>query len=296
MASTRTGGFGIGFRRGWSDWQKDLDAVISFARSNGFEGVDLGTSEPSEIKKVLASGLRIGSVDLKRQAWSTLISPDAGKRAAAVAEQTQYVQAAVAAGARVFFCVLLPEDPARPRKENFDFAVDGFGKLCQAIAPTGAKIVLEGWPGAPPHYASLACTPADYRAFFKAVGSDVVGVNFDPSHLIRMGIDAVRFIDEFVPRVFHVHGKDTEMLDDELYEHGHTQRATFAPIHGFGEHAWRYTIPGHGCARWSRMFRTLVDAGYQGMVSVELEDESFNGTEAGEKRGLVLSREFLAGA
>jgi len=28
---TRTGGFGIGFRRGWSEWNKDLKGVIAFA-------------------------------------------------------------------------------------------------------------------------------------------------------------------------------------------------------------------------------------------------------------------------
>ena len=122
-----------------------------------------------------------------------------------------------------------------------------------------------------------------------------MAVNFDPSHLIRMGIDPVRFLHEFAPRVSHVHGKDTEILGDELQEHGTLQPATFAKHHGFGEHYWRYTLPGHGCARWSRLFSILKDVHYQGMVCIELEDENFNGTEAGEKKGLELSRDFLVG-
>ena len=38
----------------------------------------------------------------------------------------------------------------------------------------------------------------------------------------------------------------------------------------------------------------LLNYGYQGMVSIELEDENFNGSEAGEKRGLIVSRDYLA--
>ena len=42
------------------------------------------------------------------------------------------------------------------------------------------------------------------------------------------------------------------------------------------------------------MFQQLKDAGFNGMVSIELEDENFNGTEAGEKRGFTVSRDYLA--
>ena len=39
----------------------------------------------------------------------------------------------------------------------------------------------------------------------------------------------------------------------------------------------------------------LSESKYDGLVSVELEDEDFNGSEAGEKRGLVASKDFLMG-
>ena len=38
----------------------------------------------------------------------------------------------------------------------------------------------------------------------------------------------------------------------------------------------------------------LKAAGYDGAISIELEDENFNGTEEGEKRGFLASRDFLA--
>ena len=87
---------------------------------------------------------------------------------------------------------------------------------------------------------------------------------------------------------------DSEIDEEARYEFG-TQNATFAKSHGFGEWTWRYTIPGHGVARWSEILKILKDSGYNGVVSVELEDENFNGTEDGEKRALELSLAYLRG-
>ena len=59
---------------------------------------------------------------------------------------------------------------------------------------------------------------------------------------------------------------------------------------------WRYTLPGLGVAEWSEIFSILSGAGYKGLVSVELEDENFNGTDEGEKTGLSQSLQFLKSA
>ncbi len=291
MAKTRTGAFPIGFRSWGSGWQRNLDDTIAFARANGFEGIDVGAADASEVKKIHDGRLRIGSVDLVR--WTDLASADAGKRRAAVQDNIRNVRSVVPLGVRNFFTVAIPEDVNAKRSDNFTRAVDGYGQLCEAIAPLGARVVFEGWPG--PANASLACTPADYRALLREIPRGC-GINFDPSHLIRMGIDPVRFLDEFAPRVCHVHGKDTEMLGEGLYEHGYLQNATFEKPRGFGGHFWRYTIPGHGCARWGKMLSQLKAAGFDGLISIELEDENFNGTEDGEKKGLIAGRAFLENA
>ena len=292
MQSTRTGGFPIGFRTGGGAWQADLAQLGRWAAGNGFAAIDVGAVEPDQVRAMTDTGLRIGSIDLK-QPWSDLISPDAGKRRAAADVNAEYISRVVPLGARCFFTVLLPEEPARDRAENFGFAVDGYGRLAAAIAATGARIVIEGWPGGGPHYPALGCTPETCRALFREIGSDAMGLNFDPSHLVRMGIDPVRFLGEFVARVHHVHGKDTAILEEGLYESGNLQEPVFTPRHGYGSACWRYTIPGHGIAPWGRLLAILADAGYGGLVSIELEDENFNGSEEGEKRGLIASRDFL---
>ncbi len=267
---TRTGAFPIGIRRGGSDWQQDLAALIAWLQEMDLEVIDLGKDGDNTAQAVAQAGLRIGSVDLSE--WEAMISPDAGRREAAVARNADYVRACAEHGARNFFVIMLPEEPDRPRAENFGFMVESFTALAPTLEEAGGRLVIEGWPGP----GALCCTPEGYRAFFERCPSPAMGINYDPSHLIRMGIDHIRFLDEFVGRVYHIHGKDTELPSERLYEYGSEQPPTFAEPVPYGGPHWRYTIPGHGVTRWTRAFEILAAAGYDGSVSIELEDAYFN--------------------
>jgi len=299
MAKTHPGGLSIGFRRGWGDWQRDLALLVRFARENNFEFIDFGPASCEELSRVLDAGMGIGSVDLKE--WKALVSPDAARRGAAVDANIRYVLDVTGLGIKNFLAVVSPEDPSRKRSENFELAVDSFGQLAREVRSAGARIVIEGAPGPAPWHGSIACTPADARAFFAALAerfgpeaAETIGLNFDPSHLVRMGIAPERFLAEFLPRIHHVHGKDTELLEAGQYAHGNLQPATFDSPHRFGGHHWRYAIPGRGAVKWPPLLSALQAGGYRGGVSIELEDEQFNGTEAGEKQGLREARDFLS--
>jgi sugar phosphate isomerase/epimerase len=286
---TRTGSFPIGFRRGGGEWQKDLPTLLAWASEHGFGAIDLGRDGDQTAATVTKAGLKIGSVDLVE--WAGMISPDAAVRQKALAQNTAYIEACAAAGAMNHFVVMLPEKPELPRAENFGYMVESFRRLAPVLEANQARIVIEGWPGP----GALCCTPEGYGAFFRDCPSPAMGVNYDPSHLVRMGIDPLRFLKEFVDRVYHVHGKDTVLLPEDLYLYGNAQEATFAEKHGWGGMHWRYTIPGHGCSPWGEITRTLADHGYKGVISIELEDVDFCLTPEGEKAGLLHSRNFLQG-
>jgi sugar phosphate isomerase/epimerase len=289
MSTTRTGGFTIGFRLGWSDWQKDTGGVVKWAKANNFGALDLGRDADTVAGDVIAAGLRIGSVDLAD--WQGMISPDAGRRVDAIAKNTAYIKACAAFGPMNHFVVMLPENPELPRDKNFGFMVESFSQLAPILEKNEARLVIEGWPGP----AALCCTPEGYRAFFKECSSQAMGINFDPSHLIRMGIDPLRFLCEFADRVGHVHGKDTELFAERLYDLGYEQPPTFAQSFGFGGSCWRYTIPGHGIMSWIEGFKILEEHGYTGCVCIELEDQNFNVTGDTEKLGLTLGLRYLEG-
>lgn len=287
--NTRTGSFPIGFRRLWINWHKDLHGLIAWAKANGLSGIDIGKDADTIGQQILDAGMRIGSVDLKE--WQGMISASKATRKKAVAANVKYVEACAKLGVMNHFVVMLPENKELPRAENFGYMVESYAALAPALEAAKARIVIEGWPGP----GALVCTPEGYRGLFKAVPSKSMGVNYDPSHLMRMGIDPLRFLRELVSRVYHVHGKDTEIIDENLYEYGHEQPPTFGKPFAFGNMAWRYTIPGQGQVRWVEVMRTLAAAKYKGMVSIELEDANFNGTEAGEKNGILQGARFLEG-
>lgn len=283
---TRTGSFPIGFRRGRSEWQSDPAALIAWAKENDLSVIDLGSDAPDSLRTFVDAGMRIGSIDLS--AVKPMISPDKGKRTEAIAENADYV---AACGAANYFLVMLPEKPELSRTENFGYMVESFGELLPVLEANDAQLVIEGWPGP----GALCCTPETLRALFQELPSPAVGINYDPSHLIRQGIDPLRFLDEFGKRVYHIHGKDTELLSENLYVFGNEQPPTFAQRIRFGSLHWRYTIPGQGCMRWGQAFSQLDALGYKGCVSIELEDANFNGATDGEKFGILQGARFLAG-
>jgi len=291
MAVTRTGSFPIGFRCN-CPWQESSDAAIGFALEHGFEAIDVSARPPEELRRILDAGLHIGSVDVPWP-WGELAASDAARRRDAVDVKAAYITSAVQTGVRLFFLCAFPDDETRPRHESFTHLVDGLGRLCQAVSTCGARLVLEGYPGNPPRYPTFGCTPADLRLLFAELGDQVLSINFDPSHLIRMGIDPLRFVKEFARQIHHVHAKDTQLLADGLYEHGNLQPATQAEPHPYGGHHWRYTIPGHGCTPWTGLLQLLAESGYHGAVSIELEDENYNGAEKSEKQGFLESKTFL---
>lgn len=283
---TITGDFSIGFRCApLSGWRHDLPELSRWAQDNSFSALDIVNGE--DAATVTATGLKLGSVDLL--AWQGMLSLDPDRRREAVARNSAYVRACAAAGPLNYFTVMLPEDAGAPPSEVFGAMVSSYSELAPVLEVYEAKLVIEGWPGP----GALCCTPESYRAFFDACPSPALGVNYDPSHLIRMGIDPLRFLDEFVSRVYHVHAKDTELFDEARYEYGTEQKPLFATPLRFGGSFWRYTVPGHGVMRWKQAFKRLAEAGYNGCVSVELEDHFFSGTEETEQVGLLASRHFL---
>ena len=186
--NTRTGNFPIGFRRLWMKWHKDTKGILEWAKKNKLSVIDLGQDGDKSGKKALEAGLKIGSIDLLE--WQKLISANASTRKQAVDNNIKYIKKCAKLGHINYFVAMIPEDSKLARKENFGFMVDSFKQLAPVLEDTGGKVVIEGWPGA----GVLVTTPETYRAFFNEVPSDSMGINYDPSHLIRMGIDPHRFL------------------------------------------------------------------------------------------------------
>ena len=282
MLKTRTGEFAIGFRECFDD-------SISWAKENGFGVIDLQGLDLDKIYRARSEGLRIGSLDLPNP--QGMITADREKRKVITEQSSEFIRASSAGNPTNYFVVAIPEDPSLERKENFEYMVEGFGGLKSALEESDSHLVIEGWPGP-----GVVCSTTEvFRAFFNRCPNSCFGINYDPSHLIRLGIDPLRFLVEFSDRVFHVHAKDTEIQNEGVYEYGWESPATFAEKIRYGGYTWRYTVPGYGDMRWWEGFRILIESGYRGAVSIEMEDANFSESTELIQEGLRLGGQFLTG-
>jgi sugar phosphate isomerase/epimerase len=119
-----------------------------------------------------------------------------------------------------------------------------------------------------------------------AVG-DIIGCNFDPSHLFWLGIDPVKAIRALGDAIYHVHAKDCRVDMANVPVNGVLDTKPYADeLH----RAWIFRTVGygHGPEVWKDIVSTLRMVGYDGVLSIEHEDSLMS---VGE--GLAKSISFL---
>nr|WP_325211868.1 sugar phosphate isomerase/epimerase [uncultured Oscillibacter sp.] len=122
------------------------------------------------------------------------------------------------------------------------------------------------------HGMQLVYNPETLLRLREAVGP-MVGMNLDPSHLFWMGgdpIEAARLLGD-AGALYHVHGKDSRR---ERGLWGPNGMLDTKPIGAFRRRSWNYVAvgAGHGVQWWREFFSAVRMAGYDGAVSLEMED------------------------
>ena len=267
-----------------------FDGYCEWLAESGFDAVDTPTLTAEIAKTCKRLGLTIGTCDAGA---GGLLSADKAKSRQALNSLKKDLTAIAKHGGHTYFTVLGPDDASQGRAETFEIFERVYPKVVEHAEKVGINIAIEPWPGGAPWYGSLGCTPESLRRIFAAIPSPNLGICYDPSHFARLQIDHVRLLHEFGDRVHHVHLKDTEIIPEKLYESG-ILGESYDRTYGFGEGWWRYTIPGEGMVDWQIVIRRLEELGYDGVLSVELEDHHFWATADLQKEGLLRSRDYIA--
>ena len=144
------------------------------------------------------------------------------------------------------------------------------------------KIAFEMHPG------FCVYNPETMLKIRAAVG-DILGANFDPSHLFWQGIDPVRAIRELGDAIHFFHAKDTAIDQYNVAANGVLDSKHFSDIK---KRAWVFRTIGYGhdAKVWKDMMSALRIVGYDGPISIEHEDGLMSGEE-----GLSKAIEFLKG-
>lgn len=123
----------------------------------------------------------------------------------------------------------------------------------------------------------------------RAAVGDIVGTNFDPSHLMWMGADPLVAIAALGSAIYHVHAKDTAINSANAPRDGVMETI---PNDRIGARSWNYVTLGYGRdeAWWNRFCMTLAMAGYDDVLSIEHEDMLMSPEEGVEKSVTLLRR------
>ena len=106
---------------------------------------------------------------------------------------------------------------------------------------------------------NFAHHPAAWELIFEALPASSVGLEWEPAHQLCQLIDPLPQLDAWVPRIFHLHGKDAQVRRDLISKFG---------IHGADRFAW-HRFPGLGDSNWPQIISALIAGGFQGSIDIE---------------------------
>ncbi|MFO7947701.1 MAG: sugar phosphate isomerase/epimerase [Armatimonadota bacterium] len=262
---------------------EDIQTVVDFAADAGFTSLeiacrqdsnhlDLDRDDPAEVADIVRSaGLEISSL----ACYVDVTPADEADRQENRDHLKKALEATAAMNLDILCCIAGRPPEGRDRKDVIrEDAAPFFNELCRDAAADGVKIALENWFGT--NIRGLD----EWDLIFELCPAENFGLNYDPSHLVWMGIDHLYAVEKFADRIFHTHAKDVEIMQHVLKYKGNQNF----------DH-WRYVIPGYGEIDWGVYTARLRDNGYDGVLSIEHEDRAF-GREEGFEAGLKYLSQF----
>jgi len=201
------------------------------------------------------------------------------------------IDAAAALGVRSVG-TFIGRDWNKPVKENLAIAKDVFAPIVKHANSKGVRVIIEncvmegwhpdGYPG------NLAYSPELWEWMFE-LG---LYLNFDPSHLVWMGIDPIAAVKPYVQYIEHAQAKDIEVFPEKRNQYGYPGKA-IGRDNPWDVGWWRYRVPGLGEVQWRRLIDALYEGGFNGVLSVEHEDPIWGGSDAKVKTGLEIAHSTL---
>jgi sugar phosphate isomerase/epimerase len=219
------------------------------------------------------------------------LHPDPDERRAVNDHVLHCIDAAAALGCPTVG-TFVGRHPGRSVKENLADAEQVFRPIVDRAGERGVKVIIEncvmegwhpdGYPG------NLAYSPELWEWMF-SLG---LYLNFDPSHLVWIGVDPVAAVRPYVDRIPHAQAKDIELFPDRRDRYGFFGKAAERDD-PWDVGWWRYRVPGLGQVDWVRLVDTLYEGGFDGVLSVEHEDPVWGGTEPLVEAGLEVAHRTL---
>ena len=272
-----------------------LEQIADFAVQEGFQSLEVAAWPDLGERPFIATHINAESTDadyltsvksIFRSRNLTLSSlafydnnlhPDQNSRDAINSHLIKCIDTAAALGVETVG-TFVGRDWNKPVRENLAMAKDVFAPLVKHADSKGVKIIIEncvmegwhpdGYPG------NLAYSPELWEWMFN-LG---LYLNYDPSHLVWMGIDPIEAVKPYIDRIPHAQAKDIQVNASQRNFYGYPGKSVIRE-NPWDVGWWRYRVPGLGDVDWRRLIDVMYEGGFNGTLSVEHEDPLWGGTE-----------------
>ncbi|MCL2832165.1 MAG: sugar phosphate isomerase/epimerase [Treponema sp.] len=281
----------------------DLISMADWAAENGFGALEIGPSIPLDEKKfdqVLSKGKITFSAFIYCRNFLSSNAEEAATHKNALLDRIRFAKKA---GIKNIICSTGVKESSFSTSNPTQFipeaSLDDMAELFKMFIEEAEKNDVRLAFELCPSMSNIAFSPHMWDQIFDRVKSDRLGLCFDPSHLVWMFIDSYKVLSEYRNKIFHVHGKDTEVNYDALGRSGIlqivTQEKTSLNLpHGNNKHLWwRHRLPGLGQLDWGKIISQLYEYDYSGVISIEHEDPVWSGSPEKIKAGLLRSKKYL---
>ena len=134
------------------------------------------------------------------------------------------------------------------------------------------------------HMGTVVQSLAEVDRMMENTDPEYVSLLFDTGHFTYCEEDPLEVVKKYVHRIKHVHLKD---IRPEVVEQVKKENMSFLA----GVRAGAFTIPGDGCINYDPIFKVLEEAGYEGYMVVEAEQDP---AKANPLEYAIRARKFIA--
>ncbi len=252
----RVGSFRVGaelaLEMGYDFIELAMDAV-----DGDSEWADLGPCSYDEAM-FIADDVRAAGVDIAAiQCHTSFVGADEEAVERNLAFTQRAVDYALAMGAPLVHAVTGPKPSDLAEDDAWAMAAEAFRELLEYAAATPVRIAVQ------PQALHLVGGLAAVRSLLDKVRGDALGLCLAPHCLVFHRDSVTRFLREFGDRVALVRGVDAAV---------EPRRSPSPPgwlDMGRGE-MFRPALPGAGALSWDEILAALREAGFEGVISVEL--------------------------
>lgn len=272
---------------------KDLKSISAWGIENGFSDMEVGPTIPLD-EKVFSEIKKDGKIDISSLIYCrNFLDENKDVAAEHKKELIKRIEFAGKLGINKVICSTGVTKDAyygarfNPEK-SVKAVVEWFKELIEYAQKYNIKLCIENCP----MMGNIALSPYMWDVLFEKLDSDRVGLAFDPSHMIWQFMNPYENIVKYKDKIFHVHGKDTEVLYQNLNRigilHNITEETEF-----FEHQWWRHRLPGLGDIDWDKIIANLYEINYEGTISIEHEDPVWEGSLEKVQRGIIRAKNHI---